>query len=130
MLGAYASWQIQERQFSHERQSRFYALKLEVYSQFSYIVTKYISSVRVGKPDNDIVLQVGEKYNVIRLVGSKAVIDAAKAMHEDFVAALNAKDGEKNSSYLGDLISKHLSAFYQAVRDELEVDLWWKEPKI
>ena len=121
MLGSYVTWKIQARQLAHEDKTRFHERRLAVYTEFTTTANRIIAAIKVGPTvDADAMLKFSESYELLRLVATTVVMEAALSVHSAVIQVEQA--GRPIPDPVNQEFNEQLSAFITKAREEMGVD--------
>lgn len=122
-LGAMVTLLVQGRQLRHEDRTRFHDRRLQIYTDFNdacnKVVTQVLSAAPYPSAEIQRVIHLGE---VLRLVASQSVVDAAAPVHRAINAVVLA--GGKAPPDVGAWFvqfNTDLTALLKAMRAEIGV---------
>jgi len=96
IIGAIITWQIQRWQFEHEDETRFHDRRLTVYAEFNDACDKVSSTVLSGGVPAPHMATAVRAYEMLRLVASRPVRDAAGPVQTAAFALIKAPVGNRN----------------------------------
>jgi hypothetical protein len=119
-LGAWATLRVQRDQREHHDRTRFHEHRVEVYSHFLDACDQLVAAWRVGNNPGEHMRRCNETLETIRLIGTRAVSEAAFAVQAKAYACVDAQPAQREAAWQAFNATMALAAV--AMRTEIGTD--------
>lgn len=121
IVGAVTTYKIQERKIDHLDETRFHEQRLSAYKSFSAGIIICAAHWKSGGHSQEGFTQIFESMEAIRMVASRAVLDAAVEGHSIFSELLSLEDRRNAPEELYERLNSSMVKFNLAARNELKI---------